>query len=232
MCDERVWQPQMEHFSSHADVVCADIARYATMHAIASALLAEVPWNEFSVAGLSMGGIVAMELLKQAPQRIKGCALLDTNHRAELPERQTLRTKEIKRVERGELRELIVRDMKPAYLSPRGSYPPEFLQLIVDMATDLGPTAFINQSHALRDRPDYSETLKRNRCPALLLCGEDDRLCPVSRHEEMQALLPNATLKVVEQCGHITTLEKPDQVNQALAQWLALPGPSQASQGV
>lgn len=225
MCDERVWQPQLEYFSSRAhpyEAACADITRHRTMAAIGEALLREISWTSFAVAGLSMGGIVAMELLRQAPHRITRCALLDTNHRAELSDRQARRQQEIKRVQAGQLRELIVEDMKPAYLSPNRDYERDFLHLILDMAMALGAEAFINQALALRDRPDYSDTLQQTTCPLLLLCGEDDSLCPPSRHREMKELNNQADLCIIKSAGHITSLEQPAAVNRALSDWLGL----------
>ena len=220
MCDERVWQPQCDHFASSSDIICADITRHRSMAAIGGALLEEISWDSFIVVGLSMGGIVAMELLRQAPDRITHCALLDTNHKAELPERQSRRHQEIARAEKGELRQLIIEEMKPAYLSPSHSYNRDFLQLVVDMAMELGTEVFINQSLALRDRPDYSEVLRQANCPMLLLCGEEDSLCPVSRHKEIQQLTKQAHLYVIKGAGHLANLEKPTEVNEKLARWL------------
>jgi len=109
--------------------------------------------------------------------------------------------------------------MKPAYLSSNHSYNRDFLQLVVDMAMKLGTEVFINQSLALRDRPDYSEVLRQADCPILLLCGEDDGLCPVSRHKEIRQLTKQGHLYVIKGAGHLANLEQPAVVNQQLASW-------------
>lgn len=222
MCDERVWRPQINYFAARADVFCADLTRHGNMEDMGRALLAELPWDRFSVAGLSMGGIVAMELLAQAPQRIIRCALLDTNYKAELPHRRLAREWQMDQARAGTLRSLIIEQMKPAYLSPRKTYAQDFLDIIVEMAMELGSDAFINQSLALRDRPDYTATLTAANCPILLLCGEDDKLCPIAYHQEMESLIDNPALRIIRDCGHISTLEQPQLVNWELDEWLAM----------
>jgi len=169
-----------------------------------------------------MGGIVAMAMAGIAPQRIGRLALLDTNHRADAPDRRTIRDRQIADV-RGLLREVIVEEMKPAYLAERNRNNRQLLDLLVEMALDAGEDAFVAQSLALRDRPDRSAALARFRGPALVLCGEQDRLCPPERHQEIAALLAAAQLAVIAGAGHISTLENPAAVNKALEDWLARP---------
>lgn len=189
------------------------------MEALARRVLEAAP-PRFALAGLSMGGIVAMEVIRQAPERVTRLALLDTNPLAEPPERGRLRDGQIARVMDGALTEVMRDEMKPHYLAD-GPGKAALLDLCMQMALALGPQAFAEQSEALRSRPDQSATLRGVRVPALVLCGAEDRLCPLSRHELMAGLIPGARLVVVPEAGHLPTLEQPARTTAALADWLA-----------
>ena len=168
-----------------------------------------------------MGGIVAMAMARLAPERVKRLALLDTNHLADPPERRALRDDQVRRVGEGRLREVIIDEMKPNYLAAANRGDQALLDLLVEMALDVGAEAFVGQSVALRERPDQSAALRGYGGPALVLCGAEDTLCPPERHREMAALLPDAELVLVPDAGHITTLENAHAVNAALSTWLA-----------
>jgi len=222
MCDERLFAPQIAAFVDRYDIFVPSLTQ-PSIDAMARAVLDLAPAGPLNVAGLSMGGIVAMAMAGIAPQRIGRLALLDTNHRADAPDRRTIRDRQIADVRAGLLREVIVEEMKPAYLAERNRNNRQLLDLLVEMALDAGEDAFVAQSLALRDRPDRSAALARFRGPALVLCGEQDRLCPPERHQEIAALLPAAQLAVIAGAGHISTLENPAAVNKALEDWLARP---------
>jgi len=221
MCDARLFAPQVEALGAEAQVWVAEITRGASMQALARDVLGDCPFPRFHVAGLSMGGIVAMELIRQAPGRVSGLALLDTNHRAEAPERRAARAPQIARARSGRLRDVLIEEMKPNYLAPQNRANRALLDLVLDMGLGLGPKVFERQSLALRDRPDSAETLAAYPGPALVLCGRHDALCPVSRHEEMAALLPAGRLVVVEGAGHLSTLEAPEETTAEMRAWLA-----------
>ena len=223
MCDERLFGPQIAHFSRSFDVCVPTLAGAASIRGLAGKILVEVQAAHFNLAGLSMGGIVAIAMAAIAPDRVIRLALLDTNHRADPPERRTIRDRQIADVQRGRLREVIVDEMKPNYLSRENRNDQALLDLLIDMAMDCGDAAFVDQSIALRDRPDQTESLKHYRGPTLVLCGEEDQLCPPARHDEMNGLLENALRVNVPQAGHISTLENPVQVNAALQTWLGMP---------
>jgi len=220
MCDARLFEPQIEALSEVADVWVGDITRHRTMEALAAAVLEEAPFPRFALAGLSMGGIVAMSVLAQAPARVMRLALLDTNHLAETPERRALRQPQIDRAKAGQLRAVLVDEMKPNYLGPAHRSDQALLDRVLAMGMGLGPAVFERQSLALRDRPDSSGALEGYERPTLLLCGEHDVLCPPSRHAAMASLLQNADLVVVAGAGHLTTLEAPMEVTAALRRWL------------
>lgn len=166
-----------------------------------------------------MGGIVAMEILRQAPERVERIALLDTNPLAEQPRMQSRRNTQIAQVQVGALARVMREEMKPNYLS-NGSDRPEILNLCMDMAIAIGADAFTNQSRALQSRPDQVATLKKCNIPTLLLCGRNDRLCPPDRHQMMHDLMPHSAFHIVEDAGHLPSLEQPQKTTQALAQWL------------
>ena len=218
MCDARLFIPQINALSGKYPVMCHPLVGHDAVEALASQILATSP-ERFALAGLSMGGIVAMEVLRQAPDRVERLALLDTNPLAEKDEVKAKRVPQIEAARNGELRRVMRDEMKPNYLAD-GPNLGAILDLCMAMATDLGPEVFVAQSHALAARPDQSETLTRFDRPALVLCGREDGLCPVERHELMHALLPNSELVVIENAGHLPTLEQPDQTNAALNRWL------------
>lgn len=220
MCDRRLWSAQVSALAPLAAPQVADITGRATIDALAADVLAWAP-PKFSLAGLSMGGIVAMEMLRQAPARVARLALLDTNHRAELPERRDLRLAQIRRALDGGLRRLLIEEMKPLYLAPENRARNDILDTVLEMAQALGPTVFERQSLALRDRRDYTATLQAAACPTLVLCGRHDTLCPVERHREIAGLVPGAELVVLDGAGHLTPMEQPHAVNLALERWLS-----------
>lgn len=218
MCDGRLFSPQIAAFSGRRTVQVAALAEGETMAALAAEVLANAP-QRFVLGGLSLGGIVAMEVLRQAPGRVAGLALLDTNPLAETPDRQALRGPQIEAVRAGHLDRIMREEMKPNYLAA-GPRRPDILDLCMAMARDVGPEVFARQSLALRDRPDQRATLRAYRGPALILCGAEDRACPPERHALMAGLMARAELVVVEGAGHLSTLERPGPVNAALARLL------------
>ncbi len=214
MCDARMFGPQVTAFGG----LVGDIDGHDTMQALAADVLANAP-ERFALVGLSMGGIVAMEIMAQAPDRVTRLALLDTNPRAETPDMQARRGPQMDAVRAGHLRAVMRDEMKPNYLAD-GAGKAAILDLCMDMAEALGPDTFIRQSRALRDRPDQQDTLRGVTVPTLILCGREDRACPVERHEVMHALIPHSTLTIIDGAGHLPTLEKPEATNAALARWL------------
>ena len=221
MCDARRFGPQIAELSSEYSVMVGPVTRGERIEEIASGLLDELP-AKFALAGLSMGGIVAMELLRRAPDRITRLALMDTNPLAETPQAAADREPQIVKVRAGRMADVMRDEMKPNYLAP-GPFRNEILDLVMDMAHTLGPDVFIRQSRALQRRRDQQGTLRKCRAPTLILCGAHDALCPVKRHTFMAELIHGAELTVIETTGHLPTLEAPDETTQALRDWLRQP---------
>jgi pimeloyl-ACP methyl ester carboxylesterase len=220
MCDDRLFTAQLSALRDRASVKVASISGYNQIEQIAKDVLSQVRDEQFALAGLSMGGIVAMEVVRQAPERVLQLALLNTNHLSDTTEKREIRSKQIARVLSGGLAKVLIEEMKPLYLAPQNSSRDDILQTVVNMALDLGESVFIRQSEALANRRDYSETLQNYFGKTLVLAGEHDALCPPERHQAIADLLPNATLKIVPKCGHLSTMESPDSVNTSLFNWL------------
>ncbi|MCK0169176.1 alpha/beta hydrolase [Jannaschia sp. S6380] len=218
MCDARLFAPQLVAIHDRA-VMVAPITGHDTTAALARAVLADAP-PRFALGGLSMGGIVAMEMLAQAPDRIAGLCLMDTNPKAEHPEVAGRREPQIARVRGGALRAVMRHEMKPNYLADtpnRGA----ILDTCMAMAEALGPDVFVRQSRALQTRDDRQEALRAASVPTLILCGRQDALCPVHRHELMASLVAGSRLEVLDGAGHLPTLEQPETVDTHLRAWLA-----------
>lgn len=218
MCDARLFAPQIEVMRNDRFVTTLPIHAHQTVEKLARDVLSQAP-ETFALAGLSMGGIVAMEVIRQAPERVAGVALMDTNPKAEHPKVAEARAPQIARVKAGNLAAVMRDEMKPNYLTDTPQRD-EILDLCMDMALSLGNAAFENQSLALMTRLDQQNTLKGYKGPTLILCGEDDALCPVHRHTLMHDLMPHATLKILKNAGHLPTLEQPDDTTAAIDAWL------------
>ncbi|MCC4796852.1 alpha/beta hydrolase [Enterovibrio norvegicus] len=218
MCDERLFAPQIAAFQTDRNVIVMDISSEQSMASLARKVLKNAP-ERFALAGLSMGGILAMEVYRQAPHRISRLALMDTNPRAEIDEVKAGRQIHLDRVANRELLSVMQEVMIPKYL--HRDHPNHYIEAIcLHMAKSLGDAAFVNQSLALRDRPDQQETLKHVDVPTLILMGEDDQLCPKDRHDAIKTLIPHADYVVIKHAGHLPTLEQPEATTRALAAWL------------
>lgn len=221
MCDARLFGPQIAELSSDTAVMVAPVTQGERIEEIASGLLDILP-KRFALAGLAMGGAVAMEILRRAPDRVTRIALIDTHPLAETPVVAANREPMIVKVRSGRLDEVMREEIGPNTLAP-GPYRGEVLALMMDMARTLGPEIYIRQARAMQRRKDQQATLRRCKVPALVMCGAYDTLCPVKRHEFMAELIPYARLRVLEDAGHLPTLEQPEQTTAALRDWLKQP---------
>jgi len=220
MCDARIFEPQINVLSRERAVMLAPITQGERVEEIASNIIDQLP-QRFALAGLSMGGIVAMEILRRVPDRVTRLCLMDTNPLAETPPEAAAREPMIVRVRAGRLDEVMREAMKPDFLAP-GPARMAVLNAVYAMAADLGPEVFVRQSRALQRRRDQQSTLRKYKGPTLILCGAHDRLTPVKRHSFMAELMPAAELQVIEEAGHLPPLEAPEATLQALRTWLAM----------
>ena len=218
MCDARLFAPQINALETRMRVTVPLPVSAPDMAQLAAEVLADAP-DRFALGGVSMGGILAMEVMRQAPQRVTHLALIDTNPFAERDEVKARRAPQMEAVREGRLADVMRDEMKPNYFTHMEDSA-ALRDLAMAMATDLGADAFIAQSLALRDRLDYESTLRKVTCPTLILCGRHDQLCPVERHEAMKAMIPQARLCIVEDAGHLPTIETPDIVTTALQELL------------
>ena len=218
MCDERIFSPQIEELSQNLEVTIADISNFSSVSELASDVLKKAP-KSFSLLGHSMGGIVAMEIYSQEPKRIEKLILMDTNPKAELDEVKLKREPQIKEVNKGKLLEVMRDEMKPNYLA-ESENKRSVLNVCMDMALTLGPDVFINQSRALQSRLDQQNTIKSIKIPVLIMCGSEDKLCPVERHEMMHNMISDSDLIIINNAGHMPTLEQPRETTEVIKEWL------------
>lgn len=221
-CDARLWAGQIDALPAALRPLVATVhARFDTIEAMAAGLLHEVR-GDLVLCGASLGAMVAMEVARQAPGRIKGLALLGSNARPESPDMRQLREDAIALFERGELRDVLEPNIAFAF-HPAQAADPALCEAYLTMLLDAGATQLIRQNRALMNRPDARRHLLRLRCPVLLMCGDGDRLTPPECTREIAALLPKALdvqLHWLDRCGHMLTMEKPQQVSKKLAEWL------------
>jgi pimeloyl-ACP methyl ester carboxylesterase len=219
LCSARLYGAQIAALWPFGQVAVADHRRDADMAAIAAAILAQAP-PRFALAGLSMGGYIAFAMLRLAPERIARLALLDTAARPDMPEQKAGREKLIGMAEAGKLSD-VVEMLTPRFLHRSRQNDEALKRVVREMAAETGPEAFVRQQQAIMTRPDSRPLLASIACPTLMLVGEGDELTPPELATEIAGGISGAKLVVVPDCGHLSTLEKPEAVNAALSEWLA-----------
>ena len=217
LCDAALWQFQVEALADVAEATVADLTRSDSVAAMARDALADAP-DRFALAGLSMGGYVALEIMRQAPERVTHLALLDTSARPDTPELIERRKALIDLASRGKFKGVTPR-LLPLLLHRDHQFPP-LSTIVIEMAARIGQPAFVRQETAIMGRQDSRPFLKDIKVPTLILVGEDDELTPVHLHEELADGIAGSEFQIIARSGHLTTLEKPDMVNRAMFDWL------------
>jgi pimeloyl-ACP methyl ester carboxylesterase len=217
-CSARLYSDQIPVLWQFGPVTVADHRRDDSMAAIARRVLAAAP-PRFALAGLSMGGYIAFEILRQAPDRVAKLALLDTGAGADMPERTAQRKPLIQLAEQGRFAE-ITDDHFPLLVHRKRQGDAALKAIVRAMNEETGPQAYCRQQQAIIGRPDSRPGLGAISCPTLVLVGDDDQLTPPVLAREMAAGIPGARLVVVPECGHLSTLERPQAVTAALVDWM------------
>jgi pimeloyl-ACP methyl ester carboxylesterase len=222
MCDDRLWRRADDAISkaiaAHGvEATFVDFHADAQVSAMAQRSL-QAASGPLIAIGFSMGGIVALEMARLAPERIVGLALIDTTSHPDSRGPQRLRQQDD--VRQGLLERVVTEELKPNYLAPCHRDDKDMLALLRDMAMDLGPEIFITQSEALRTRADYTPLLSQLKMPVLLACGEHDTLCAPQIHQAMAAAFTDSRLHIIANSGHILPLEQPLVLARLLSQFL------------
>lgn len=218
LLDGRLWQHQVPALEDLAEIRIADFTTQDSGEAMAASVLAMMP-QRFALAGLSMGGYVAFEVLRQAPERVTHLALLDTRARLDTPEEASRRRGLMELATKGRFKG-VTPQLLPLLLHPRHLEDKALTALVMEMAESVGREAFLRQQKAILTRADNLPLLPSIRQPTLVLCGRQDALTPLPMSEEMAARIPGARLRVIEDSGHLTPLEQPEATTQALRAWL------------
>lgn len=215
----RLYAGQLPALWRFGPVTVADNTSAGTVGELASRILAAAP-PRFALAGLSMGGYLALEIMRQAPERVAKLALLDTSARPDTPAQTERRRSQIAKTRAGKFDE-VVAEQWPLYVSPASLGNQALWAVVRLMAEEAGPDAFIRQQHALIARPDSRPSLAAISCPTLVLVGDSDALTPPELSEEIAAGIPGARLVTIPGSGHLSTLEQPGLVSAALTEWLS-----------
>lgn len=218
ICDEALWRHQTAYLKDVLTVQVVDMTRDDTIQALAERVLRESPAS-FALAGLSMGGYVAQEVMRHAPERVERLALVNTNARADTEEQRETRLGLIKLAELGKFKGVTPK-LLPKLVHPARLKDPAVADVVMAMAERVGQDAFIRQVKAIMGRRDGRPDLEAIRIPTLILAGRQDLLCPVEMQEEMQARMPQSKLVLIEDCAHLSPLERPEAVTAVFRYWL------------
>ena len=222
LCDAALWRAQIEELADIADAIVADTTQDDSLDGMAARILADAP-ETFALAGLSMGGYCAQAVMRQAPERVSRLALLDTSAEADTPARTQIRLDWIAKAEAEGLDAVIPWHME-SYFHPEHLKDRDMVAIAEASARTIGLEAYKRQQTAIAGRTDNHTQLAKIDCPTLLLCGRQDMATPLALHERMAAVIPGdgrgAELTVIDDCGHLSPLERPAEVSAALRQWL------------
>ena len=215
--DHRLWTHAQATFEPDREILIPDLSQHDSIAAMAELVLQQAP-PRFALAALSMGGYVAFEILRRAPQRVERLALLDTMARPDEPNRARVRRGLLELAGLGKFKG-VTPQLLPRLMHARAlqtSVP----QVVMDMADAIGREGFIRQQQAIIDRADYQPLLAAIKVPTLLLFGAQDEITPRAEARVIQAGIAGAHLEVIEECGHLPPLEHPERTSELLGHWL------------
>jgi len=218
LCSHDLWLEQIDAFEADYDLFLFDHTSHDNLPDMVGSFLSEAP-RSFILAGLSMGGYIAFEILKQASERVARLILMDTNARADRQPQIEMREELIRRAETEDIRR-IARELTPYLIHPDRLQDMDLCNRISDMAAEVGAEAFQRQQHALIRRPDSREFLPEISCPTLIICGAEDGLTPPKVHQEMANMIGGAQYHQIADCGHLSTMEHPNKVNQLMRDFM------------
>ncbi len=218
LCTPRLYAEQLSALWAFGPVTVGDHTRDDSVAGIAQRVLANAP-PRFALIGLSMGGYVAMEILRQAPERVAKLALLDTTARPDTPEQTASRREMIALARNGRFGEVPERQYS-ILVAPLRLSDEDLKRIVRTMAEQVGAEAFERQQTAIMNRPDSRPGLAAIRCPMLMLVGEQDVLTPPDRAREISSAITGSRLVTVPHCGHLSALERPAEVTRALVELL------------
>ncbi len=223
-CDGDVWQDQIRAFSKITTVNVADYGLSDSIGKMAEVALGGAP-ERFAIAGHSMGGRVAFEIVRRVPERVVGMAVLDTAYRAfaggEAGERETAARFALLELARTKGMRAMSEYWIPNIIHPDRVLDMVLVSAIVEMMGRKSPEIFAAQIKALLERPDATSVLPAIHCPSLVLCGREDSWSPLAAHREIVAIIPGSKLAVIEHCGHMAPMERPADVTAAMTEWFA-----------
>lgn len=221
LCDHALWAHQTEQLADIADCHVPDLTAQDSVGGLAGAVLAQAP-ARFALAGLSMGGYVALEIMRRAPERVTHLCLMDTSARADTDEQRQRRQALLKLARMGRFRGMSPRLLATQVL-PDHVAVPEIGGVILAMTARVGRDAFCRQQSAILSRPDSRPDLAGIRSPTLVVVGADDVQTPPDRSREIAAAIHGARLHIIPRCGHLAPLEQPETVTGLMRDWLSIP---------
>jgi pimeloyl-ACP methyl ester carboxylesterase len=221
MCDARMWRAQTEALSLDRAVTVAPTHLGATVGEVAAQVLDHAP-RRFALAGLGLGGVVALEVLRRAPERVTRLALIATDALPDTPQGAAAREEGLVTARGGRMSDAVAALPICAALAP-GMTRPEVQRVVQDMAARLGVDVLLRQTRLMQRRPDQQRALRLVRVPVLILGGAADTAYPARRQQFLAELVPAAQLEILDEAGHMPTLEAPEVVTEALRRWLATP---------
>jgi pimeloyl-ACP methyl ester carboxylesterase len=218
LCDDALWAPQSEWLSDIADISVGETQIDDGFPEMAERILEAAP-PRFALGGLSMGGYVCMEIMRQAPERIERLALFDTSGRADTADQMKRRKALIELATIGKFKGITPR-LLPLLIHKDRQTDENLTRRVIEMAGRVGQAGFLRQQTAIMHRPDRRAEMAMYDLPTIVVCGRQDALTPVDLHEEMAGLVPHARLCLIEECGHLSTLEQSHAVTALMRDWL------------
>lgn len=218
LTDERLYAAQVAALEPKHECKIFAFRDHDTLGGMAEELLAKTP-ERFTLIGLSLGGYLSFEIIRRQLQRLQRLVLIDTTAVADTPARRAGRDADIAKVRQGGI-EALISELPARWMHPSHAKRADLINLMTEMARSIGARGQLNQQLAMMARPDSHSDLARVTVPTLVMCGRHDPVTPVPDHEAIAAKIPGARLQIIENCGHLSTIEQPDAVNRVLIDWL------------